>query len=326
MISRVYSKYRDYRLGREKIRLKDKADQFSHLFMPTAPFSFKDFAGHLEQMGVSGSDNILLRMSNQVSPYLSDGLMGFYGGLFDYADGGGGHIMSLSYSFDRSPLMYLSLDNVFDPENTPTTIGLCNEIFRRMDSVSRSLHPTHSVSVYGRHSKDITSRHHMNPHTYSEESPFAHLYKHSSGKEVIVGLNHASTGQHFIEDQFTITGKIDKPILNRLKVGDEVRQFPFYADNPFVKFDCYFRTDAFRSLLMERGILKQSVLNGVTIYVHDCKKFYEELPAIYTSEDAPFKRMYLKTFMLNTLIRPLVLKSFFVESSGQLLPRGTVSD
>ena len=326
MLLSVYRKYRAYRLKKEEVRLKDKAEKFSDLFNPTAPFTFAEFAECVEAMGVKPSDNILLRLSSQAVPYLSEGLIDFYKKSFDYVDAGGGHVMSLSYSFDRSPLMYLALDKVFDPENTPTTVGLCNEIFRRMDGGERSVHPTHSVSVYGKRSKEITAEHHLNPHTYSLQSPFAHLYKYGKGKEIIIGLNHSSTAQHFIEDKFSITGKISRPITNRMKINGNTENHLFYADNPFVKYTGYYKTDDFRSLLMEKGMLKQSVLNGISVYVYDCPKQYSDLPAIYQSDQAPFKRKYAKTLLLNQIARPIVLNMFFKNESGHLVPKGNVPE
>ncbi|OEU71449.1 MAG: hypothetical protein BA863_18525 [Desulfovibrio sp. S3730MH75] len=321
MIDLIYTKYRAYRLEQEKKRIGVKTERFLPLFQPTGPFHFNELASHMEEMGVKSSDNILLRFSAQVAPFLEGGLTGFYKDFFDYVDSGAGNLFSLSYSFDRSPLMYFGQNEVFDPEYTPTTIGLCNEIFRRMDGVVRSLHPTHSVSVYGGDKDRIIAEHHLNPHTYSLQSPFAHLYELGSGKEVIIGLNHSSTGQHFIEDKFSITGKISKPVISLLNIDGTVREIPFYVDNPFVKYIGYFKTDPFKKLLMDKGILKESKINGITIYVHDCNKFYQEMPAVYASDNGPFKRLYLKTFVLNKIVHPLILKVFFEEREGVLFPK-----
>ena len=41
-------------------------------------------------------------------------------------------------------------DYVFDRENEPSSVGTITEVFRKMDGVYRSCHPTHSVSAWGK--------------------------------------------------------------------------------------------------------------------------------------------------------------------------------
>lgn len=321
MIKKLYSKYHKIISKRESKRLKQKGDNFSFLFQPKKAFSFTEFADTIESMGVKNSDNILIRLSSQLTPYIEGGLLSFYKSLFDYVDSGKGNVLSLSYSFDRSPLMYLSKDPVFSTENTATTVGICNELFRRMEGTSRSIHPTHSVSVYGHDRHEITASHHLDPHTYSEKSPFSYLYKHGCGKEIIIGLNHSSVGQHFIENKTKITGTIKNPILCRLEIKDEIKALPFYVDNPFIKDLSLYHTKDFISFLKKSGVLQQKNLHGISIYVYDSKKFYDQMEEVYNSSKKPYKRYHLKTFILNKIAKPFVVNNFFETQNGYLSPR-----
>ncbi len=322
MLNYIYKKYySQYRERKAKKYIAWKSKLFTPLFQPNGIIPFDEFVSKIQKMGVTNSDNILLRLSSQTVPYLENGLIGFYKNIFDYVDKGSGNVMSLSYTFDRSPLMYLSKNPVFTPEESPTTIGLCNEIFRRMDGVSRSIHPTHSVSVYGNNSEKITGSHHLDKRTYSELSPFAYLYKYGSGKEIIIGLNHSTVGQHFIEEKAFITGHIKEPILCNIKLDGKINKIPFFADNPFVKNISKFHTESFISLLKKEEILKQTFINGISIYVYDSNKFFDRMSTIYNSDLKPYINLQARTFILNRAVRPLILKSFFKQKNGLLIPK-----
>ncbi|CCO23219.1 AAC(3) family N-acetyltransferase [Maridesulfovibrio hydrothermalis] len=321
MLHKIYNKYHTYRKEQEKIRIKAKSTSFSNLFQPDGHISFKEFAEIIEQMGVNNSNNILIRLSSQVIPYLEGGILNFYNNLFQYVDSGNGNLMSLSYTFDRSPLMFLSQSPLFSAEHSPTTLGLCNELFRRMNNISRSIHPTHSVSVYGKDRLEITATHHLDPHTYSTQSPFAYLYKHGVGKEIIIGLNCSSVGQHFIENVTNITGVIEKPILCKIEIDGKKQQKPFYADNPFIKNFSTYHKDQFINFLKMEGILKQSFIKGISVYIYDSRLFYDKLGPIYNSDKRPYNPLLMRTFFLNKIIRPLILKSFFEEKKTHYIAR-----
>lgn len=321
LIDKIYAKYHSIRLVQEDKKIKYKENLFADLFRPEAPFSFNEFAEKIESLGVKASDNILFRPSAQLMPYLEGGIVNFYKNLFNYVDSGHGNVLSFSFSFDRSPMMYLAMGHTFSADDTPTSVGLCNEIFRRMEGTARSIHPTHSVSVYGRDKEEIVKGHHLDPYTYSDASPFAHLFKYGAGKEIIIGLNHSTVGQHFIERVSKVTGCIDKPILARLKINGETQKLPFFADNPFVKFVPYFHNPEFVFLLKKMGVLQQTFLNGISIYVYDSKAFLECMSVIYNSYMKPIRSLKGRTFILDKMVRPLVLKKFFRETSDIYIPK-----
>jgi aminoglycoside 3-N-acetyltransferase len=66
-------------------------------------------------------------------------------------------------------------DYVFDPRNTPSTVGAITNAFRLRPGVFRSLHPTHSVAVWGRLAKALTESHLEQGSNFGVGSPFAKL-------------------------------------------------------------------------------------------------------------------------------------------------------
>ena len=89
----------------------------------------------------------------------------------------------------------------FDVRRTPSQMGLVTELFRRTKGVTRSLHPTHSVSAKGPLAHDLCATHHLSPFTFGELSPFGIMGRR---KTVIIGLGveyyRSLTQVHSMED------------------------------------------------------------------------------------------------------------------------------
>ncbi|KZN47188.1 AAC(3) family N-acetyltransferase [Pseudoalteromonas luteoviolacea] len=62
--------------------------------------------------------------------------------------------------------------NTFDLRTTPSHTGVLSEIFRTQFATHRSLHPTHSVSAWGKAAQVLTASHHLASGPCSENSPY----------------------------------------------------------------------------------------------------------------------------------------------------------
>jgi len=320
LVNQLYTKYSIYRKAAEKERISGKMEAYSHLFEPKESIDSHLFFQAIEEMGVSPSDNILIRLNSRFSSHYEGGLVKFYKDLFTYVDSQNGNILSLSYTFDRSPLMYLSQDNIFH-ENMPTNTGLANEIFRRMPNVHRSFHPTHSVSAYGKNSQEIVSSHHLDPYAYSKKSPLYYISGKYNGKEIIVGLNHYTINLHFIEDKSESFGFIDNLVASRININGNTSRIPFLVDNPFKKMTCHYHTSLCMDELFKSGVLQQKIVSGISIYVYNAKKHADLLISLREQNICKFKDLKLKTFLLNKIVKPIVLKNYFNLKNGILYPK-----
>ena len=91
-------------------------------------------------------------------------------------------------------------DLVFDPLNTPSTVGAITNAFRVRPGVFRSLHPTHSVAAWGRLARTMTESHLEQGTNFGAGSPFTKLLDFN-GKIVGLGINYAYvTFYHTYED------------------------------------------------------------------------------------------------------------------------------
>ena len=83
----------------------------------------------------------------------------------------------------RNIIMYKE-QKIFDVKRTPSQVGLFTELFRRTEGVTRSLHPTHSVAAWGKHSKELVAEHHLGT-AFGEKSP---VYKMQRYNGLVAGI------------------------------------------------------------------------------------------------------------------------------------------
>ena len=95
-----------------------------------------------------------------------------------------GTLLMPTFAFRGRQSNYVETHTHFDVQNTPSSVGILTEVFRKMPDVIRSYHPTHSVAGWGRYAKDILSTHHLGS-TFGVTSPFYRLREYDG---LVVGL------------------------------------------------------------------------------------------------------------------------------------------
>jgi len=89
---------------------------------------------------------------------------------------------------------------IFDVLNTPCCVGILPEVMRNSEGVVRSVHPTHSVSVWGKNAKEIAASHIKDFTPVGSNSPF-HELKRRKGKIVMLGCGlEPNTSMHGVEE------------------------------------------------------------------------------------------------------------------------------
>jgi aminoglycoside 3-N-acetyltransferase len=81
-------------------------------------------------------------------------------------------------------------DGLFHHASTPSRTGLITETFRTMPGVVRSLHPTHSVSAWGRQAREFTDGHDRTS-GLGVKSPF-HKAALAGGQVLMIGCSMTS--------------------------------------------------------------------------------------------------------------------------------------
>lgn len=111
--------------------------------------------------------------------------------------------------------------NVFDPETEPVCVGILPELFRKRPGVVRSLHPTHSVAVYGAGAGDYIKGE-ENCTTPCPPSGCWGRLKDINAKILLLGVTHTrNTYIHSIEESFDIPERFtEKPTRFHVKMPD----------------------------------------------------------------------------------------------------------
>lgn len=158
----------------------------------------------------------------------------------------------------------VSIDNrVFDVENTPVCIGILPETMRLSNDVYRSVHPTHSLTAWGKDAEAITQNHQFDHTPVGVNSPLSEVYRRN-GKIVLLGCPFArNTSLHGVEEMilpdylFTTNYDYDVTLANQEKITMNVLRHDFSAHEQ--------RYDRVIDLLEEEKDYKiGNVLNGRT--------------------------------------------------------------
>jgi len=98
----------------------------------------------------------------------------------------------------------------FDPELTPSLLGVITETVRKRPEARRSLHPTHSVAAIGPHTEAIVSWH-ENTNSFGEGSALRKLLE-MNGKVMLIGVTHTTSSMIHVAEEI-----VGVPYLNRVR-------------------------------------------------------------------------------------------------------------
>ena len=163
-------------------------------------FATADLRNALKRVGVAAGDFLMVHSS-------FDRFLGFRGGPVEVIRtlqevvGPGGTLMMPTLSFTGSAIAHAERDSIFDARETASTVGLITETFRRCSGVVRSLHPTHSVAVWGNRADAIIVGHHLAETPCGRPTPYGKLLEYD-GKILFAGVPVSSmTFIHFVEEE-----------------------------------------------------------------------------------------------------------------------------
>jgi aminoglycoside N3'-acetyltransferase len=111
-----------------------------------------------------------------------------------------GTLMMPTLSIAGSTVDFANSGSVFDPRTTPSQAGVITEVFRSCDGVVRSVHPTHSVAVWGKDKDWWNNGHHLAGTPCGRGTPFHRLIERD-GKVALAGTGiETLTFFHCIEE------------------------------------------------------------------------------------------------------------------------------
>ena len=100
-------------------------------------------------------------------------------------------------SFDFPYYLGRNDDKYFDLQNTPSSVGVVTDEFRKHPEVTRSLNPSHSIAVYGKKNFHWVTDHHLHL-CMGQKSPLGKL-EEAGGYALMIGCPASVTFMHVVE-------------------------------------------------------------------------------------------------------------------------------
>lgn len=162
-------------------------------------FTPEDLRSTLNGLGIGQGDTLMVHSS-------FDSFEGFQGKpshvleVLQDVVGSAGLLMMPTMPFSGTAAAYARTNPLFDVLRTPSLMGLLSELFRRSRSVVRSVHPTHSVALWGADAHTVATGHHLARTPCGAGTPFEALLKRH-GKIVFLGTDiSVLTFYHTLEE------------------------------------------------------------------------------------------------------------------------------
>lgn len=159
-------------------------------------------AAGLARLGIAQGDTLFIHSSLKSLGYVEGGAQAVIGALQD-AVGPQGTLLLPTYYLPGGTVRATCemKDYVFDPRRHGTHMGRLPEAFLASGNIHRSIHPTHSVSAWGRHAADLTEAHHRAPSIFGMGSPWQRLIGCEQAKVLGLGISMGPvTFYHALED------------------------------------------------------------------------------------------------------------------------------
>ncbi len=145
-------------------------------------------------IGIERGDKLLIHSSFKSLGHIEGGIETFIEAL-KLAVGEEGTLMLPTFTYGS-----VNAENpVFNIKETPSCVGMVPEVFRHSEGVKRSLHPTHSLAVWGKDKDYYIENHYADNNCLDVNSPIFKL-KENGGKVLLVGCGLAkNTILHGVE-------------------------------------------------------------------------------------------------------------------------------
>ena len=170
----------------------------------------------LESMGLKGDETILIHSSMKA---------------IGAVDGGADTVLDAWMEYFKDGLLLLpthtwktvNADNpVYNPYTTPSCVGLLTNMFMKRDGVIRSLHPTHSMSGYGKNAAEYLAGEEYNNTPCTPGGCYDRL-KEVGSKVLLVGVGHErNTYIHSVEEVLNVPNRLsDMPMELVIELQEE---------------------------------------------------------------------------------------------------------
>lgn len=234
----------------------------------------------LRAMGIRPTDNLLVHSSMKSLGAVQGGADTVLDALMEAVPDG--LLILPTHTWKQMSEEY----SFFDPATEPVCVGILPELFRKRPGVVRSLHPTHSVAVYGKGAEEYIKGEEHWTTPCPPQGCWGRL-KDVRAKILLLGVTHTrNTYIHSIEESFKIPERFtDKPVRFQVKLPDgrikEVDMYRHYNKiNPHISEDYDKMKDGYE----KTGAAKIVRLGDASCILCEAEKLFEVTGRILTKE------------------------------------------
>ena len=156
--------------------------------------SAEDFSAALKALDVKNNDKLIVHSAFGTLGGVQGGPKTVVQTLIDHCGKKGVLMMP---SFDFPYYLGRNDDEYFDVKDTPSSVGVVTDEFRKHPEVTRSLNPSHSIAVYGKKNFHWVTDHHQTL-CMGQKSPLGKL-EDAGGYALMIGCPSAVTFMHVVE-------------------------------------------------------------------------------------------------------------------------------
>lgn len=178
-------------------------------------FTKQDLKQNLKEMGIKPHDTLLVHSSMKSIGEVDGGADTVLDALMEYLSEG---LLILPTHTWYSMSEYHS---VYDPRLEPACVGILPNLFMKRKGVLRSLHPTHSVAVYGVDSEAFIEGE-ENRTTPCPPGGCYDRLKERKGKILLIGVGHErNTFIHCVEEHLNVPDRLtSEPTYFKIVMSD----------------------------------------------------------------------------------------------------------
>jgi aminoglycoside N3'-acetyltransferase len=249
-----------------------------------------DLAQDLARLGIGQGDTVFLHSSLKSLGYVEGGASSVIKALQDAVGPEGTLLVPTYYLPAGTVKATCELEGyVFDPRSHGTNMGRLPETFLAEAASHRSVHPTHSVSAWGRHAAYLTEAHHLAPSIFGEGSPWQRFVGVEGARVLGLGVSMGPvTFYHVVEDalgerfpeRVWEAGSYSLPCLDREGKRCEVPVRPFAPGVAARRIDYAAREDLrewFRAEFERAGLRVNGRVGEADAWLIPARGFFDHL-------------------------------------------------
>lgn len=274
--------------------IKNLIQKFKKLQRRVLSLNKTNVIADLDKLEISSGSNIFLHSRLSTIGYLEDGPDWFIEYFLDKI-GPEGNLFMPSFSSNDYAVNYLKEDVLFDPQKTPSKMGVLTSVFLEKYNALRSIHGTHSVLGIGPKAYDILSTHQFSKNPFDKHSPFFKFLALENPKVVCLGLTMfpATIFRVFESVKFPdypLKIFLDQEFQYQAIINGELNDLTTLAHNPEVSNKR--RNMLFENQFLSKGILKSYKIGNSKSYMLDANDFLSIMEENYNYGNLPYLDHY----------------------------------